>query len=137
MGRKKSEYKPGRFESTGEKGETFTTVYGSMMKSAAFKDLTKNQRLLYIYLKMQRFGKRKPRNVYKDTEAFQDDLMIFFSMGDAERADLYTRNNEKSFRADMKALIEHGFIKLIMSGKNQKVKSIYKLVGDWQDWKPG
>lgn len=133
---RKLKYKPGRFEATGEKGETYAIIYSGMLKSAAYRALTKNQRLLYVHVKMQLFGKRKPAQVYKGIPEMQDGLMIFFSMGDAEREGLYTRNNEKSFRSDMRALKEHGFIELIANNQHQRKKAVYKLSDKWQDWSP-
>ena len=133
---RKPKYKPGRFEATGEKGETFTSIYSGMLRSVAYMSLTKNQRLLYIYMKMQRYGKRKPAQVYKNIPQMQDDRLIFFSMGDSVKMGLYTRNNSSSFWNDIKALIEHGLISREASGKNQYAKTVYRLSDKWQDWKP-
>ena len=133
---RKQKYKPGRYQSAGN-DSVFIPLYRDQVQSAAFMDLTKNQRLLYIYIRFRQFEKRKPKTEYRDIESLQDDLMIFYSIGNADSDGLYSRKNETKFRGDMKALIEHGFISVTMNGKNQRKKSIYKLSDGWQDWKPG
>lgn len=60
MGRRKGKYVPKLFESTGVSHDTSANIYGSMLESPAFKDLSKNQRLLYIYMKKQYYGTKKP-----------------------------------------------------------------------------
>lgn len=51
MGRRKKVYKAKTFESNGASNDTSANVYESMLNSPAFMDMTKNQRLLYIYMK--------------------------------------------------------------------------------------
>ena len=136
MSRKQKSYKLRPFECTGEKGDSWTVISNSQFMSEAFQDLTKNQMLLYYRVKGREYGFRKPAQVYKENEKLQDPLMVFYSIGDAIRDGIYTRNNETQFRKDMKALIEHGFLTVIMNGKNQKKKSVYKLVSEWRKWKP-
>ena len=134
MGRRKTPYKPKTFESSGEARDTSANIYESMLQSKAFMSLTKNQRLLYIYMKAQYYGKRKPGRDYPEVEQFQGDDLFYFNQSLAVKYGLYTRGNHKSFYDDIKALENHGFIKTVSNGKMTKSKSIYKFVGEWHKW---
>ena len=68
MGQRRKRYMPRFFESTGITNDTSANIYESMLNSAAFQDLTKNQRLLYMYMKAQYYGKRKPGKDFPDEE---------------------------------------------------------------------
>ena len=105
-----------------------------MLQSAAFKDLTKNQRLLYVYMKAQYYGKRKPGKDYPNIEQFQGDELFYFNKKLAIQYGLYTDGNHKAFYSDIKAIEQHGFIKTVSSGKHTKSRSIYKFTGEWKMW---
>ena len=135
IGQKKKKYIPKSFESTGVSNDTSANIYESMLTSAAFLDLSKNQRLLYMYMKAQYYGKRKPRKDYPDIEEIQGDECFYFNQALAVKYNLYTRSNHQSFYSDIKAIERHGFIKIVSNGRNTKSKSIYKFVGDWKEWK--
>ena len=47
----KKKFKPKAFESTGVSSDVSANIYNSMIFSNAWNDLTKNQRLLYLYCK--------------------------------------------------------------------------------------
>jgi len=139
-------YKPKSFEGIGGKfkntygrmqADTSANIYESMLQSAAFMDLSARQRLLYVYMKAQYYGKRKPGKDYPDMEKLQDDDLFYFSMAMAEEYGLYTRSNHTRFYADIKELERHGFIKTVSNGKKNKKKSIYRFSADWQQWKEG
>ncbi len=133
MARKRG-YKPKAFESAGGDRDTSANIYESMLQSAAFMDLSKNQRLLYLYLKAQYYGKRKPGKDYPDIEQFQGDDLFYFPMSVAEKYGLYTKSNHTAFRNDMKALESHGFIRTVSNGKSTKKKSICQFSGEWRIW---
>ena len=133
MARKK-EYRPKAFESTGGGRDTSANIYESMLLSTAFMDLSKNQRLLYLYLKAQYYGKRKPGRDCPEIEQLQGDDLFYFPMSAAEKYGLYTRSNHTAFRNDMKVLESHGFIKTVSNGKATKKKSIYQFSGAWRVW---
>lgn len=134
MGKRKKPYIPKAFESTGVSNDTSANVYGSMLESPAFKDLSKNQRLLYIYMKKQYYGARKPGQDFPDMEQLQGDDLFYFNLALAEKYGLYSRSNDRQFYADIRAIEQHGFIKTVSSGKATKSRSIYKFTGDWKEW---
>lgn len=134
MGSRKKPYKPKTFESTGISNDTSANIYESMLESPAFMDLTKNQRLLYLYMKKQYYGKRKPEKDFPDIEQLQGDDLFYFNLALAVKYGLYTRGNHKSFYADIKAIEQHGFIETVSSGKSTKSRSIYRYSGAWKEW---
>ncbi len=113
---------------------TSANVYGSMLESPAFKDLSKNQRFLYIYMKKQYYGTRKPGQDFPDMEQLQGDDLFYFNLALAEKYGLYSRSNDRQFYADIRAVEQHGFIKTVSSGRATKSRSIYKFTGDWKEW---
>ena len=75
-----------------------------MIKSEAWEALTKNQKLLYVYLNLQYYSqKRKPN---KDNKA-----MFYFNQTKwMNEYKLYSIGNKKSYYNDMEQLIIKGFI---------------------------
>lgn len=134
MGQRKKPYTPKAFESTGVSNDTSANIYGSMLESAAFKDLSKNQRLLYVYMKKQYYGTRKPGRDFPDMEQLQETDLFYFNIALAVKYGLYSRSNDRQFYADIKAIEQHGFIKTVSNGKVTKSRSIYKFSGDWKRW---
>lgn len=134
MGKRRKKYVPKPFESAGGANDTSANIYESMLNSAAFQDLTKNQRLLYIYMKAQYYGKRKPEKDFPDVEQMQGDELFYFNLSLAEKYGLYSRGNRGQFYNDVKALEEHGFIMVVSSGRSTKTRSIYKFTGGWRVW---
>lgn len=143
---KRPKYVPKPFESRGLKYEDTTTgaikpdtsanIYESMLVSNAFKDLSTRQKLLYMYVKAQYYGKRKPSKDNTETGLFQSDEYFYLNLDTVTRKyGLYTRNMRSEFYGDMKALIEHGFItKESQGGGNGKTKNIYRYSDKWQAW---
>ena len=134
MGKRKRPYRPKPFESNGAANDTSANIYESMLTSAAFRDLTKNQRLLYVYMKAQYYGKRKPGRDYPDTEQLQGDDLFYFNCKTAEKYNLSNRENHKRLYADIKALEEHCFIETVSSGKAQRKKTVYRYSDKWRLW---
>lgn len=134
MSRRKKKYTPKPFESTGIPNDTSANIYGSMLESPAFKDLTKNQRLLYIYMKKQYYGTRKPEKDFPNVDQLQGEDLFYFNMALAVKYGLYSRSNDRQFYNDIATIEQHGFIKTISSGRATKSRSIYKFTGDWKQW---
>ena len=134
MGKRKRPYRPKGFESTGKPNDTSANIYNSMLLSPAFLDLTKNQRLLYVCMKDQYYGKRKPGKDYPDIEQLQGDDLFYFNCKTAELYGICTRANHGQLYRDIKALEEHGFIETVSSGKNARKKSIYRYSEKWKSW---
>ncbi len=134
MGGRKKQYIPKSFESTGEPRDTSANIYESMLCSAAYQDLTKNQRLLYVYMKAQYYGKRKPGRDNPDIEGLQWDDLSYFNLALAVKYGLYASGSRQQFYADIKAVEEHGFIKTVSKGRGNHTRSIYQFTGDWKTW---
>lgn len=134
MSRQKIKYKPKKFESNGSSSDTSANIYMSMLMSNSWKNLTKNQQILYIYCKAQYYAeKRKPKPHI--TQLNDEDLAQCFTMSKSKWCTLYgiyKDGNQNGFIKDIKALINNGFIDLIENGKNTRTKSIYKLSSRWQ-----
>ena len=125
---KKKKYQKKDFESTGVGYDVSANIYLSMMKSKAWEALTKNQRILYLYLKMQYYSqKRKPN---KD-----DKSMFYFNQTKwMNEYQLYSEGNKKSFYNDIEQLIIKGFIDCVSSGKTTRERNIYKYSSRWQNY---
>ena len=127
MSKRKKPYQKKTFESDGTSSDVSANIYMSMVLSSAWKNLTANQRQLYLYCKLQYYGEKK-----KPT-----DNPLEFTMNQTKWADLYglyKRNNAASFTRDMTALIEHGFISCSFCGDTTRTKSIYCFSDKWQQW---
>ena len=134
MAVKKKRYRPKAFESTGISNDTSAAIYESMLISPAFMDMTKNQRFLYVCMKAQYYGKRKPGKDFPDIEQLQGDDLFYFNLSLAEKYGLYTRNGHTSFYNDVKAIEDHGFIETVSNGKATHSKSIYRYSSKWREW---
>lgn len=133
MARKKK-YKPKAFESTGSARDTSANIYDSMLEHPAFKGLTKNQRLLYVCMKAQYYGHRKPGRDYPNEERLQSETLFYFSHDMAVKYGLCTKTASRTgLYKDIAALEAAGFIETVVSGKATKQKSIYKFSDKW--WK--
>lgn len=133
MSRRKA-YRPKSFEGSGRSGDTSANIYESMLMSPAFMDLSPRQRLLYVYMKAQYYGKRKPGKDYPDAPGLQGDDLFYFPMSTAEKYGIYSRMNHMRFYGDIKSLETHGFIKTVASGRITRKKTIYQFSGDWKEW---
>ena len=125
---KKKKYQKKDFESTGANYDVSANIYLSMVKSKAWLSLTKNQRLLYVYLKLQYYSqKRKPDKDNKEMFYFNQTKWL-------NEYKLYSEGNKKSFYNDMEQLIIKGFIDCVSSGKTTREKNIYQYSSRWQDY---
>ena len=125
---KRKKYQKKLFESTGETYDVSANIYLSMIKSEAWLSLTKNQRLLYVYLKVQYYSqKRKPNKENKEMFYFNQTKWL-------NEYQLYSEGNKKSFYNDMEQLIIRGFIDCVSSGKTTREKNIYQYSSRWQNY---
>lgn len=139
---RKTKYKPKKFESRGEKykdgtgklkTDTSANIYESMLTAPAFIQLKARQKILYIYLKAQYYGHRKPSKDYPDLEQFKEDTCFYFNWQMAQDYQLYKQSMSRDFYRDMKALQEAGFIDMLSSGKTHHKRNIYKFSERWHD----
>lgn len=135
MGRKKEKYIPKSFESSGKigkDGDTSANVYMSMLLSKAWKNLTKNAQVLYLYCKAQYYAeKKKPKPQIKQLD--ESEQKLCFTMNKSKWLSLYGIYNSDNgqFNKDMKLLIENGFIEIVENGKVTRTKTIYKFSNKW------
>lgn len=138
MSRKKTRtYKAGSFESTGNSKDTTASIYNSMLTHPAFTSLKTRQKILYVYIKLQLYGKRKPKHDFPEVEEVASDLCFYLNHAAVVDYGLYVESNHKDFYKDMQELEEHGFIEKISSGKTHRKKNIYKFSSKWQEWDTG
>lgn len=146
MSRKKK-YRPKNFESLkngesfeGSQGkntpDVFSRIYQSMLESDAFMDLTHKQQVLYLFCKLQFYGKRKPERDYPEYPELKGEDKFYFNWAlVSDKYRLYPKSSNKNFSVDMHELIDHGFIELIACGKATRTKNIYKYSDRWKSWK--
>ena len=109
------------FESTSQKYE-FTKICKDMQKSKAWQSLNLRQRGLYLEFKFKFYA--NPKTQYTN----QDDISFTSTEAKKVYGDLRT------FRADVDALINAGFIKQIISGVPTMSANIYGFSDKWKDY---
>lgn len=140
MARKRSKFAPRSFESAGYyksgdnvRGDVSANIFQSMLISAAWEDLTKNQQLLYVYCKSCLFEqKQKPAEIPGDVKA--DECFYFHKSIWCDKFHLYRENNQAAFIKDMQALIYHGFVACVSDGSVTRQKTIYRYSAMWRKW---
>lgn len=143
MARQKKKWNARPFESIGEtfvdltgnlRKDSIAQLYESQLQSPAFMSLTARQKILWVYVKSQLYGKAKPRQA--DYEGLQiDDNCFYFNHALAVRYGLYAKSSRREFYNDMKVLCDRGFIEVVSSGKNTRTKSVYRFSCQWKYWK--
>ncbi len=119
---KNRKYIPKAFESIG--GQNLSAnIYASMMQSNAWMKLTKQARLLYVYMKLQYYG-AKPIKDHPNTDFVFNWALV------SKTYRLY--KNHTSFERDRDLLIEYGFIETVENGRFSRTKNIYRFSDKWQ-----
>lgn len=104
----------------------FVAITQDMMESAAWNDLKLRQWGLYLYLKS------------KYTREIANEEFVSSNKGNISLP--YSEWFKKlygdgdTFRSDMKALYDHGFIVLVCSGQAKRTCNIYGFSDKWQQW---
>lgn len=118
--------------------DTTANINYSLLTSPAFKDLSARQRMLYVCAKSEFYGARsRPKNDFTDNEEFKKDGAGMFYLNHRLVTDvygLYPKTNRRDFYKDIEALIDHGFIQLVSSGRVNKQRSIYQYSAAWKTW---
>lgn len=120
---KKRRYQPKDFESLANYNrDTSANIYYSMMTSEIFKSLTKQQQILYVYMKMRYYCSSHPGKIneqfYFNKHLWHDEYNLY--------------KNANSFYKDRDALVEKGFIDIVERGWNTRTKAIYRYSSRWQ-----
>ena len=135
MGRKKKGYTRKRYESMKLGAgfhDSYVAIYASMANSPAFIALTGNQRELYRFCRSQLYTKSKPRDDFPDCEAFQPQEVFYMNWSIVKTIHLY--KGPKTFRKDLKRLVELGFIECLFDGEKTGKKSVYTYSEKWWDF---
>lgn len=105
----------------------FLKITLDMRNSRAWKELNVRQRGLYLEMKAEfRVTKNSDGSIEFCNEHG-------FKFPKATWGPLYN-NNYLAFRDDLKALVERGFIRLVLSGKKDRKPNTYTFSSDWQNW---
>lgn len=125
MARKKV-YQKRPFESNQATSDTSANIYMSMLRSDAWKHLTKSQQVLYLVCKSQLYAeKHKPLGEESFTMNRAKWCKLF---------ELYTDSNHQGFYRDMAALIEHGLVICVERGQNTRTKNVYAFSSMWRHY---
>ncbi len=118
--------------------DTYARITDSLLLSEAFKDLRPHVQMLYIFMRQQEYGRRKPnRDCNEESEYWEvvrSEQCFYFPWYTAKLYSDRYKGNSSRFYNDIKILIEHGFIEKILSGKTTREKNIYKYSDKWQSW---
>ena len=115
-------------------------IYVSMLMSQAWHDLSLKQKELYLYCKAQQFGEHKIEVEHKTNNEIQNNtnlnLLTRFTMNKSKWCEIYhiySKGGQRHFYADMKALVDNGFIKVVENGKTSRTKNIYEYSDKWKE----
>lgn len=106
-----------------------------LFSSEAWKELTGKQAKLYIFCRWQRWEEKdRPGKDYPDIEEYQRPGVFYLNWGKVHSKGLYN-TNRAGFYHDVEALCRYGFIKRLLDGKTDRVKSVYSLSDSWLDYR--
>lgn len=104
-----------------------------LFSSEAWKELTGKQAKLYLFCRWQRWTGDRPGADYPDMEEYQRPEVFYLNWKKVHSEGLYD-TNRAGFYHDVEALCRHGFIKRLLDGKADRVKSVYSLSDSWLDY---
>ncbi len=89
--------------------DTYTPITDSVLLSEAFQDLKPHEQILYIAMRSQEYGKRKPCRDYKEGsmewEQVRSDKCFYFPRSMAERyCKRYVKNQNRLYK-DVRVLV--------------------------------
>lgn len=105
-----------------------------LFSSEAWKELTGKQAKLYLFCLWQRRAKDRPGADYPDNEEYQRPEVFYLNWKKVHSEGLYD-TNRGGFYHDVEALCRRGFIKRLLDGKRDRVKSVYSLSDSWLDYR--
>lgn len=126
--------------------EPFIPIAMSLLKSTAWKALNKRQQALYNLAFFQRYPaikesrKKDPNPDISPAARWPDYPQIgpdcfYLNFSKAVNNGNYRKYDRAAFYRDRKALIDKGFIDLVVdAGKMYKEKSVFRMSSRWQDW---
>ena len=127
MARKKQSYRPYQRRANTDK-TGFAQLYHDLLDSAAFRDLTPRQRLLYVYCVRESHGEATRDDPNHDSARFYMNRQV------RKQHELYGLSDSRQFERDMSELIKHGLVDAVKSGYECREKNVYRLSARWQHW---
>lgn len=122
MGKRKSKPTHQPFESKHSHGR-FAKICHDMVDSSAWENLNLRQQGLYLAFKMRYYQKIENGEVIKSNQN-----MIKFTKSEA----LKIYGDYRTFRTDLHALIDNGFIHLVESGRPTRTPNLYGFSERWK-----
>lgn len=125
-----------------ERRDTFAPITDSVLLSDAFQDLKSSEQLLYVFMNVSLHGNRQPAQDITEelplsfSKILRADTTFYFPKSLAIQYSSRYKDSGKRLTGDIRALEEHGFIRIIESGKSRKTKSIYQFSEEWKNWRP-
>ena len=140
MTAKNKPYKKKSFESDGSPNDISSNIYRSMVHSHAFKALSNNQKILYVYCKIGYYGDNKKEiqkrlsgcNNYNQQQI--NEMFVMNRYKWETEYEIYSNNGQ--FYKDIKALEAFGFVEVVENGKSSRTKTIYRFSDNWQTLAP-
>ncbi len=110
---------------SGKGTNVFATIYASMLQHSSWLRLSDRQKILYVYMKLQKYGgnNNRPDGAYNDT--------FYFNWALASKTYHLYSKNKTGFYGDIQALIASGFIDIVENGRSTRTKSQYKYSDRW------
>lgn len=134
----KKKFSPNSWETVGD-NTLSATLYATMLQSDAFKELSANAKVLYVYMKLQLYGQQGKRKVV-DPDGKGRDCFYFNKamwINDKAHPNSYALyKNGSQFARDKKQLIDFGFIEEVQSNWNTREKNIYCFSYKWKEYTP-
>ena len=121
------------YESSQADKDTSANIFISMMLSDAWQDLNDSARVIYLYMKAQRFGQKDVKdNDYMGESVTYGKDCFYFNRGLLKK---FGKTDPTTCKKAIDNLISHGFIELVHDGKRTRTNSIYKYSSNWKNWK--
>lgn len=134
MGSKKSKRKPLKPFESPNSNDTTANIAHQMQLSLAWKDLTSNQKVLYLAMKDQQYAQKTRNRPVQVDKSIEQEVFAFNTKLFVEIYALYSGNNKAGFYRDRDALIMHGFIDLFHNGKTEQERNAYRYSNRWITW---
>lgn len=120
--------------------DTFARITDSLMRSEAFQSLSDRQKVLYIAMRQQFMGRRKPARDFDEGspewEKVKGDDCFYYPLHTAKEYSPQLRSgNHARLYNDIRVLIEHGLIECVSSGKATRENSVYRFSSKWRTWR--
>lgn len=119
----------------------FVKASRSMLNSPAFRALTANQLRLYLFAKFEwwRTANTEGGPEFYPTARWPDSDEVkpgdfYLNRALLVNKGLYNSKNDR-YKKDLQALVEKGFLDVIVRSRGKYQKSVYRMSSRWKNWK--